>query len=139
VHLNFCPVQQPPDFNEESLSTVWKERITRAKKWMDHGRGYSNMHATRPSTVSLLLGSNPLATLAWIGEKYLEWSDVDPDLDTILEVASLYWFTESGGKSVYSYRQVGLPNYGILGLETDRATEIGIGEDTFGGSGTVLH
>lgn len=105
VHLNFCPVQQPPDSNEESLSPKEKEGIARAKTFMNQGRGYSNMHATRPGTVSLLLGSNPLATLAWIGEKYLEWSDVDPELDTILEVAMLYWLTESGGKSVYPYRQ----------------------------------
>lgn len=84
------------------------------------------MHATRPSTVSLLLGSNPLATLAWIGEKYLEWSDVDPDLDTILEVASLYWFTESGGKSVYPYRQVSLSLRGSLVLRTKRGAEVGI-------------
>jgi microsomal epoxide hydrolase len=39
---------------------------------------------TRPSTIGHVLSSNPLALLAWIGEKFLEWSDEDPPLDTIL-------------------------------------------------------
>lgn len=99
-------MQQPPGSSEDTLSPKEKEGLARSKTFMADGRAYQQIHATRPSTLGLILGSNPLATLAWIGEKYLEWSDDDPDLDTILEAGMLYWLTESGGKSVYPYRQV---------------------------------
>ncbi|CAN9340550.1 unnamed protein product [Alternaria alternata] len=50
--------------------------------------------------------SNPLALLAWIGEKFLEWTDEDPSLNTILTDISLYWFTESFARSIYPYREL---------------------------------
>lgn len=61
-------------------------------------------HATRPATIGLTLSSSPLALLAWIGEKYLEWSDEDPALDTILGIASLYWFTSSLPRCIWPYK-----------------------------------
>jgi hypothetical protein len=70
------------------------------------GAAYSLFHATRPATIGLALDSSPLALLAWIGEKFLSWSDVDPSLETILESVSLYWFTESMGRGVFPYRIV---------------------------------
>jgi microsomal epoxide hydrolase len=41
-----------------------------------------------------------------IGEKFLEWSDEDPPLDTILTNVSLYWFTGGFPRSIYSYREL---------------------------------
>lgn len=41
-----------------------------------------------------------------IGEKFLEWSDVDPPLSTILTNVSLYWFTSSFPRSIYPYQQL---------------------------------
>jgi hypothetical protein len=41
-----------------------------------------------------------------IGEKFLEWTDQDPELDKILEAVSLYWLTDTFPSSVYNYRQV---------------------------------
>lgn len=70
------------------------------------GAGYSLEQATKPSTIGIVLGSNPLALLAWIGEKFLAWSDTDPTLDQILESVTLYWFTESMSRGVYPYRGV---------------------------------
>jgi microsomal epoxide hydrolase len=106
VHLNFCPAAQPPGSSLDSLSPLEKEGRLRAETFLDSGRGYSMMHATRPSTIGLILNSNPVALLAWMGEKFLEWSDVDPDLDMILEAVTLYWLTESGSRAIYTYRQV---------------------------------
>lgn len=65
---------------------------------------YALEHATRPGTIGLVLSSSPLALLAWIGEKYLEWSDTPLGLDTILQLTSLYWFTSTFPRSVYPYR-----------------------------------
>lgn len=71
---------------------------------------YALEHATRPSTIGLVLSSSPLAALAWVGEKLLEWSDVDDiPLDTILSMVSLYWFTSSLPRCIWPYRQVMSP------------------------------
>jgi len=66
---------------------------------------YAITHATRPSTIGFVLASNPLSLLAWIGEKFLDWTDEDPSLDTILTAVTLYWVTETFPRSIYPYRQ----------------------------------
>jgi microsomal epoxide hydrolase len=49
------------------------------------------LHGTRPSTISHVVASNPLALLAWIGKKFLDWTDEDPSVGFVLEMASLWW------------------------------------------------
>lgn len=101
VHVNLLPAEVP---KEMELSAVEKEALERSGKWRKSGRGYAMEHATRPSTIGLVLSSNPLALLAWIGEKLVEWSDTTPSLDHILTNISLYWFTQGFPRSIYPYR-----------------------------------
>jgi hypothetical protein len=49
-----------------------------------------------------------LTGTARIGEKFLDWTDTDPPIDTILEAITLYWVTETFPTSIYPYRQVRL-------------------------------
>ena len=42
-----------------------KEALGRAAKWRETGTSYAMEHANRPSTIGLVLSSNPLALLAW--------------------------------------------------------------------------
>ncbi|KAF8250387.1 putative epoxide hydrolase [Wilcoxina mikolae CBS 423.85] len=79
--------------------------LKRAKEWVDNGRAYSAMHATRPSTIGHVLSSSPLALLAWVGEKILDWTDEDPPIEDVLEKISLYWFTATYPTSIYAYRE----------------------------------
>ncbi len=48
--------------------------------------------------------------IAWsvdrIGEKYLEWSDIKPSLETILTFTTLYWLTDTYPSSIYTYRWI---------------------------------
>lgn len=41
-----------------------------------------------------------------VGEKLLEWTDVDPPVEKILQIVSLWWFTETFPRSIYPYREV---------------------------------
>lgn len=41
-----------------------------------------------------------------IGEKFLEWTETPPPLDTILTNISLYWFSQGFPRSIYPYRQI---------------------------------
>ncbi|KAF2128177.1 epoxide hydrolase-like protein [Dothidotthia symphoricarpi CBS 119687] len=104
MHLNMMRVADKPD--ESTLSTLEKNALDYATKWQATGTAYAQEHATRPSTIGHVLSSSPLALLSWIGEKFVEWSDTDPPLSTILTNISLYWFTSSFPRSIYPYRQI---------------------------------
>lgn len=67
------------------------------------GRGYFQVQSTRPQTVACGLVDSPAAQLAWIVEKFKEWTNPAAELpedavdkDLLLTNASLYWFTRSG-------------------------------------------
>ncbi|KAF2173531.1 hypothetical protein M409DRAFT_35172 [Zasmidium cellare ATCC 36951] len=89
---------------EEGLDEVEKRGLRRGEEFLRTGMAYAMEHGTRPGTIGLVLQSSPLAGLAWIGEKYLEWTDEDPSVETILQVASLYWLTDTYPRCIYPYR-----------------------------------
>ena len=106
MQINFCGMRNPPpSVKEESLSEQDRQFIQRCKHFMKFDTAYAMEHGTRTATIGHVLSSSPLALLAWIGEKFLEWTDEDPSLDTILEAVSLYWFTGTISRCLYSYRQ----------------------------------
>jgi len=105
VHLNFCMMSEPKDLSGASLDSQEIQGLKRLNAFNETGSAYALEHATRPSTIGIVLSSSPLALLAWIGEKFLEWSDEDPSLDTILESITLYWLTDTFPTSIYAYRQ----------------------------------
>ncbi|CZT11808.1 related to epoxide hydrolase [Rhynchosporium agropyri] len=110
VHVNFNSIGSPPSGTESSkLNEAEESMVERGQEFMKTGSGYANMHGTRPATIGAVLASSPLALLAWIGEKFLSWTDDDPSLETILESVSLYWFTQSFESSIYTYRTRFLP------------------------------
>ena len=105
MHLNLCNMGQPATIPLSTLSSQEQVFVERAQEFYRSGSAYAMEHGTRPSTIGLALTTSPLALLAWIGEKFLAWSDEDPSLDTILESVSLYWFTETMARGLYPYRQ----------------------------------
>jgi microsomal epoxide hydrolase len=73
------------------------------KKW---GFAYNHEHATKTSTIAIVVSSNPVSLLAWIGEKMLVWAheETRPALDLILANVTLYWITKSYPTGLYHYR-----------------------------------
>ena len=105
AQLNFCPISKPPESHPaESLTVLEQQCLQRGREFDTTGYAYAIEQGTRPSTLGLVLGSNPIALLAWIGEMFLTWSDVDPSLDTIIEDVCLYWLTGTITSSFHSYR-----------------------------------
>ncbi|RAL11837.1 epoxide hydrolase family protein [Aspergillus homomorphus CBS 101889] len=81
-------------------------------EWNNSGEGYFTEQTTKPNTIGLALQDNPVGQLAWIGEKFLNWSDpqagTSPSVLThheILRHVSLYYLTESFASSVVIYAQ----------------------------------
>ncbi|KAK4169582.1 putative epoxide hydrolase [Cladorrhinum sp. PSN259] len=109
-HLNmyFMTPEQSAAVANISINEEERKRQDDAAAWGKTGSAYANEHGTRPSTISLVLNTNPMAMLAWMGEKFIEWSDnvkSEPlSLDTIISMVSLYWFTDTYVRSMWSYR-----------------------------------
>ncbi|MCO5589702.1 hypothetical protein L7F22_043670 [Adiantum nelumboides] len=81
-----------------------RKKLQRAIPFIRTGSGYAIMQGTRPSTLGLVLQSDPAALLAWIGEKYIEWTDEDPSDAEICAQLTLYWCTDTMARSIYNYR-----------------------------------
>ena len=51
--------------------------------------------------------------LAWIAEKFEEWTDLPVDRDQLLTTVSLYWFTGSGATAAHTlYEQAHSTDWG---------------------------
>ncbi|KAF2733648.1 alpha/beta-hydrolase [Polyplosphaeria fusca] len=105
MHLNFCMMPKPEDVPDTDLEPVERDAIERSKFFVETATAYGRMHAQRPATIGHMLSSSPLALLAWIGEKFLEWTDQDLPLDMVLADITLYWLCESFPTSIYTYRE----------------------------------
>lgn len=112
-HSNHNHMPKPDDATEDELEDFEKARMPSFDAFCESGTAYGRVQGTRPATISAVLAASPLALLAWIAEKYIEWSDPASNipLDKILEEACLYWFTGCMATSIYPYREDYL--YGI--------------------------
>lgn len=86
------------------LSRNERQSLNRGLEFVASGSAYAAMHATKPSTLGLVLSRSPLSTLAWVGEKMHAWTDVTPDPSTILANITLYELTDTIAGSFYPYR-----------------------------------
>ncbi len=91
-----------PDESDD-MSDEQKGRLAVYRQWEADGRGYLQIQSTRPQTLAYGLADSPVAQLAWIVEKFQEWTNPAAalpedavDLDQLLTIVSLYWFTGTG-------------------------------------------
>lgn len=111
VHLNFGIMPEPAGMDKSRYTPLEQKGLQRADNFARFGSAYALEHATRPSTIGLTVSSSPLSLLAWIGEKFLEWTDprTTPPLLVILESVTLYWLTDTFPRAIYPYRQLFTP------------------------------
>ncbi|KAH7013971.1 epoxide hydrolase [Ilyonectria destructans] len=109
-HVNFL---SPDSLNEIPLmrvnaTQVEVEHLEKMTDYGANGSAYIMVQGQRPSTFGLILSSNPLAMLTWIGEKVIAWSDerYPLALETVLPMVSFYWYTDSSARSLYIYPAV---------------------------------
>ncbi len=117
VHLNLLPgaqaVTEPTAEELEELDPEERARTLtswrRWSEWSREGTGYAVLHATRPQTLAYALHDSPVGQLAWIVEKFREWTDSDElpeeavDRDLLLTNVMLYWLTGTAGSSARIY------------------------------------
>ncbi|MET7426941.1 epoxide hydrolase family protein [Dactylosporangium sp. NPDC005555] len=110
VHLNMCVTFPPPDpAAMAGLGEADLARLEFTGHFMQDGTGWQRIQSTRPQTLSYALTDSPVGQLAWIAEKYKEWTDsakVPEDAvsrDHILTAVSIYWLTATAGSSAQLY------------------------------------
>lgn len=107
VHITSAVVSA--DFEAEPPTAEEQAYLDHLAAYDADDQGYSEIMCTRPDTIAAALRDSPAGLLAWISDKYRDWSDCDGDLearwdrDTLLTVATLYWATGSIGSSFRQY------------------------------------
>jgi pimeloyl-ACP methyl ester carboxylesterase len=119
VHVNGGPGSLPPlplsDDDLATLSEVERDRIGRIQAFMQEEFGYIAIQSTRPQTLAYGLTDSPVGQLAWIMDKFREWThpraalpDKIIDRDVLLTNVMIYWLTGTAGSSAYvGYAQAG--------------------------------
>ncbi|GAA2225025.1 alpha/beta fold hydrolase [Streptomyces amakusaensis] len=109
VHLNmFATIPTGPE-DLEGLDEKDRGRLEFALAFEQTAMGWQKIQSTRPQTLAYGLTDSPVGQLAWITEKFKEWSAADRvpedaiDRDELLTIASLYWLTATAGSSAQLY------------------------------------
>ncbi|MFD2569218.1 epoxide hydrolase family protein [Spirosoma soli] len=121
IHLNGPEPFPEPTAEElaileraDDLSPTEQVRLERMQTFTREGRGYQAIQSTRPHTIGYGLHDSPVMQLAWIVEKYKEWTDPQKalpedaiDIDQLLTNVSLYWFMGNGaGAATFIYENM---------------------------------
>jgi epoxide hydrolase len=113
VHLNSDPlavaaVALPPgdQADKAAVTDAHRASLEWMRRFQADGLGYLELQRTRPQTVAYALTDSPVGQLAWIVEKFKEWTDPAADLpedavdrDQLLTNVSIYWFTGTGASA----------------------------------------
>jgi microsomal epoxide hydrolase len=117
VHLNMLATFPPADPTDQAamgavmseLSPADMERVQFAVYFAQDAAGWLKIQCTRPQTIAYGLTDSPVGQLAWITEKFKEWTDStnSPEdavsRDHILTNVMLYWLTATAGSSAQLY------------------------------------
>ena len=114
IHVNaasigFMPFPPLDDAELAQLTDAEKARVERIVQFLAEGFGYAQIQSTRPQTLAYGLTDSPVGQLAWIVEKFQEWTygtqrpeDII-DRDRLLTNIMLYWLTGTAGSSARLY------------------------------------
>ncbi|WP_329430060.1 epoxide hydrolase [Streptosporangium sp. NBC_01495] len=118
IHLNTLLTPPPSDPAEAAeLTDDDKARLERMISAEPDMSGYAKIQGTRPQTLAYALTDSPVGQLAWIVEKFKEWTDstdVPEDAvsrDRLLTNVMLYWLTATAGSSARHYWEAFHPSH----------------------------
>ncbi len=142
VHVNGPPGLPPFPLPEEELATLSdleRDRVRRIAAFMQEEFGYIAIQSTRPQTLAYGLTDSPVGQLAWLMDKFREWThprETLPekiiDRDRLLTNAMIYWLTGTAGSAAYvGYAQESAwgaqkPNSGVPTAAIVFAHDVGI-------------
>ncbi len=128
VHVNALvtfPSGDPADM--AALTDAERGRLGAMNEWQERSGAYMQVQGTRPQTIGQSLTDSPTGLLAWIVEKFQEWTNPAAllpedavDRDRILTDVSIYWFTATAGSAAHTYYE--RFNDPAMWMPTERST-----------------
>lgn len=107
IHTMFAP--GPPGLAMDGLTELEREWAEDAHRFWSERAAYAKQQAARPQTIGYSLVDSPVGLLAWILDKFAEWTDNDDSpfktisCDRILDNVTLYWLMRTGASSARIY------------------------------------
>jgi pimeloyl-ACP methyl ester carboxylesterase len=110
VHLNMLLTFPSGDPSEMArLTEDDRARLEGLTRYSRELSGYSAIQSTRPQTLAYGLTDSPVGQLAWIVEKFKDWTDSSEvpedavDREQMLTNVMLYWLTQTANSSARLY------------------------------------
>lgn len=109
IHSTFA--EAPPGLSIEGLTDAERSWVEDHRDFWLARAGYAKAQATSPQTVGYGLVDSPVGLLAWILDKFAEWSDTDDSpfetipRDRVLDNVTLYWLTRTGASAARIYAE----------------------------------
>ncbi|MEU4178570.1 epoxide hydrolase family protein [Streptomyces sp. NPDC026589] len=107
VHSTFA--EAPPGLPTDGLTETERRWTEETHHFWRHRAAYAKQQATRPQTTGYALVDSPVGLLAWILDKFAEWTDTEDSpfetisRDRILDNVTLYWLTRTGASAARIY------------------------------------
>lgn len=107
IHTTYAP--GVPGASLDELTAGERAWVVDAEDFWANRAAYAHQQATRPQTIGYALVDSPVGQLAWILDKFAEWTDTcDSPFETIsrdrlLDNVSLYWLMRTGASSARIY------------------------------------
>jgi len=101
--------QAPPGLTMDGLTATERKWAEETRDFWRYRAAYAKQQATRPQTIGYSLVDSPVGLLAWILDKFAEWTDTDDSpfetisRDRILDDVTLYWLTRTGASAARIY------------------------------------
>lgn len=101
--------QAPPGLPLDGLTASERQWAEETRHFWRYRAAYAKQQATRPQTIGYSLVDSPVGLLAWILDKFAEWTDTEDSpfetisKDRILDDVTLYWLTRTGASAARIY------------------------------------
>lgn len=112
AHVSLLPTPPPDGLDPTAVTAEEKAAMERQARFDTDEIGYMKLQSTRPQTLAYGLTDSPVGQLAWIVEKFAQWSEWEKipgdaiSRDRLLTNVSVYWFTRTAGSSAQLYYEL---------------------------------
>jgi pimeloyl-ACP methyl ester carboxylesterase len=107
--IHTTTAQAPPGLTTDGLTAAERTWTEETRDFWGRHAAYAKQQATRPQTIGYSLVDSPVGLLAWILDKFAEWTDTEDSpfetisRDRILDDVTLYWLTRTGASAARIY------------------------------------
>ena len=124
IHVSGTAAAFPfgPPIELDGLDGADRARAEQFNHIQQDGLGYLHIQATRPQTIGYALHDSPVAQLAWVAEKFREWTEEAIDIDQMLTTVSIFWFTGAGASAAHAVYE-GMQAYRAIAAQHEGSSD----------------